>query len=310
MASNQKQAFGQKNTFEKKLVGITTVITGETKAKFTLVEDKQFKNGTKSITLLLEDLPDHPQLPKNDKSGKQYRIRMNADGDEVEAITPVTGVFDMKLIDLGPRPEKDSDPMPKERVWNEGTPKENRYLEFFGVYKIVSGFYKGVQLPAYNLHYKFEEDSQNPGFAAFTFSLQNKQATRGKQLAEWGHLHGIWEVQGTDVTGTPIEWDDETILPELLLRATKNGVMVRGVMKNGYIQELLPSDETPEFMEDSIGDAELDDDKAVENAFPNSSPAEKKKAKEFVAKVTGVKGRNTPKRVVGKQSPEDEQDEL
>jgi hypothetical protein len=294
------QAFGQKqNAFEKKIVGIATIITGETKARLTLVEEgKQFKNGQKTIDLPLEDLPDIPVLPKKDKSAKQYRIRMNAEGDEVEAITPVTGVFDLKLIDLGKRPEKDSEPMPYEKVWNEGKSNENRYLEFFAVYKITSGFYKGCQVPAYQLHYKFEEDPDNPGFARFTFSLQNKQATRGKQLAEWGHYQGIWEVQGTEVVGEPIEWDDETILPELLQRALDADRNVRGVFKNGYIQELLPADETPGFVE-AEDDGELDE---VDAAFPK----EKVKAPAKSPKATGVKGRNTPKPVKASSTEDDE----
>lgn len=286
--------FGQKNTFESKLVGIASVITGESKAKFVLVEEgKQFKNGTNTLTVSFDDLPDVPVLPRGDKSGKQYRIRMSSDGKSVEAIGPVIGVYELELVDLGKRPEKDSDPMPYEKVWNEGTPKENRYLEFFAVYEIAEGFYKGTSAPAYKLHYKFEEDANNPGFTAFTFSLQNKKATRGIQLAEWGHLHGVWEVQGTEVSGEPIPWDDETILPELLERALEHP-RVRGVFKNGYIQELLPSEETPEFV-DGGSDPELDE---VDAAFP-PEPV-KEKVAEVVKKAKApakVAGRNTPKRV-------------
>lgn len=301
MASN-KQAFGQKSqTFEKKLVGIVSVKTGDTKAKFTLLEDgKTFKNGEKSLTVALEDLPTNPPLQHNDKSGtKQYRIRMNNDGDEVEALTPVVGVFDMKAVALGPRPNgEDSDPMPKERVFDEGGPKENRHFEFFCSYQIISGNYKGVVVPAYYLHYKFQEDEHNSGFAGFTFSLQNKQATRGKQLADWGHLHGVWEVQGTEVMGEPIRWDDETILPEIEERVLENDATVRGVFKNGYIVELLPSEELPDFVDED----ELAEE--VDTKFSDKTASDA--AKKVIARGPKLEGRNTPKKISKKSSDDDD----
>lgn len=277
--------FGQKQGFEKKLVGLVSVRTGEKKAQFTLIEEgKTFKNGTNVFTTLLEDLPARPVLQPNDKSGRQqYRIRMNSDGDEVEALTPVVGVFDLELVDLGPRPEKDADPMPKEKVWNEGTPKENRYLEFFAAYEFDGGKFNGEKTPGYNLHYKFEEDSSNPGYAAFTFSLSNKQATRGAQLAYWGDLHGIWSVQGTDVEGEPIPWDDETILPTLLERALEHP-KVRGVFKNGYISELLPREDEAGFESDE--DVDIDDAKAVDDLLDGVEEVEvKSKAPKANGKV-------------------------
>lgn len=275
MATKTKQAFGQKESFEKKLVGIVQVVTGEKKAKFTLTEEgKTFKGGLKSIAVSFDDLPDRPRLKPNSKG--EYRIRMSNDGTEVEALTPVVGVFEAELIDLGPRPEKDADPMPREKVFDEGGPKEHRHWEFFAVYKIAEGNFKGVQMPAYNLHYKFEEDSSNPGYAGFTFSLQNKQATRGKQLADWGHIHGVWEVQGVEVMGEPIPWNDETILPELLERAL-NQPKARLIVKDGYIREVLPSEEAPEFMDESDEvDKLLDGDEEVKAPKPNGKKPAKR----------------------------------
>lgn len=307
--------FGQKQGYEKKLVGIVNVITGESTAKFTLTEEgKQFKNGTNVLKVKFDDLPKRPRLQPNDKSGRtQLRIRMNSEGTEVEALTPVVGVYDLELTDLGPRPEKDADPMPKEKVWNEGTAKENRYLEFFAVYQIESGNFKGVSLPAYNLHYKFEEDSSNPGFAAFTFSLSNKQATRGRQLADWGDLHGVWSVVGEDVEGEPIVWDDDTILPELLERALEQP-KVRGVIKNGYITEILPRDEEPEFLDEPESlDDEIDIDDPVELEKIVGTPEKDDdvdvtdvKVKSKAPKPNG-KVKPAPKRVARKSSDEDDE---
>jgi hypothetical protein len=232
----KKMALGYKTqTFDKKLVGIVDVITGDKVAKFTLTEEgKKFKDGSTSIKLNLADLPKRPALKANNKTPLQFRIRMNSDGDRVEAITPVRGYFRGRLIDLGKRPSEGADPAPYEKVWNEGTPKENRYMEFFAVYEITDGPYKGVQLPAYNLRYKFEESPEEEGFTRFDGDPNNPKATRLHQLVEWGEYHGeIWS--------QPIRWpDDGNILPELLDRVLENDLEVNLVIDKGYIQSIQP----------------------------------------------------------------------
>lgn len=271
------QKFGERS-FEKKLVGIVDYVTGDTKAKFTLTEEgKSFNGGSKSIKVELADLPKVPKLQKNSKG--QIRVRMSSDGMEVEALTPVVGVFNLKMIDIGPRPEgEDSQPMPRLKTWNEGTPKENKYLEFFAVYEITEGKFKGVKLPAYNMHYKFEEDlPSNPGYTRFAGSFNSTRATRLFQLRDWGNFHGVWNVTPDGVEGEPIEWDDDTILPELLDRVLENDIPVRGVMKNGYVQELLPlDDEDVEPFGGEEVDDDLDDVTNIE--VKEVSPAKKIKA--------------------------------
>lgn len=231
-----KMALGSrpKDSYEKKLVGVVDIVTGETKAKLTLTEEgKKFSNGKESITVLLEDLPSVPVIPTNMKEAKQYRVRMNTTGDEVEAITPVVGHFTAKLVDLGKRTDKDSDPTPYERIFAEGTPKESRHFEFFAVYKIMKGAFKGVQLPAYNLHYKFEDDGN--GLTQFAGSFENKKATRLFQLRDWMEVHKLGEEE--------IPWDDITILPVLLERALDNEILVDVIIRDGYVREVLPLQE-------------------------------------------------------------------
>ena len=298
MATN---ALGQRPKFEKKLVGIVEYVTGEHVAKFTLTEEgKTFANGTKSLKVNLDELPSAPRLAPNDKTGKQLRIRMSTDGTEVEALTPVTGVFNLKLTGIGPRPEKDADPTPKERVWNEGTEKENRYLEFFAVYQIIDGKFKGVTLPAYNMHYKFEEDSNNPGFTRYAGNFDNKKATRLFQLRDWMQIHGI--------DSDPIEWDDVTILPTLLERALDNGVQVRGVFKNGYVTELLPLDE--EDVEPFLGDivdkpVDEDDLDDVTKIEVKEEPKAQKQEPKVLTTTSKKVSKNKPVKVVA-----DEDDDL
>ena len=269
------------DTFQKKTVGIVEVTVGETKAKFTMVDDeKKFANGKQSITVLLEDLPAFPALTQA-HSGKQFRIRMNGDGDEVEALTPVTGHYTAKLIDLGKRDSKDADPTPYEKMDNFKGKEETSHLEFFAVYKIVKGAFKGVQMPAYYLHYKFEADED--GNTRYAFNTENPKATRGHQLVSWMDVHGL--------DRTPIEWDDVTILPELLDRANDNDIMVELIVKDGYIKEVLPVQDEDEFVEEKpkakrtekelkaeLGFEESTEE-SVDDAFPPVKSEVKKPAK-------------------------------
>lgn len=296
-----KMALGSrpKTDYEKKLVGLVEVVTGKTKAKFTLTEEgKTFKNGETSITVNFDDLPARPKLKPEQREPKQYRVRMSQDGSEIEAITPHTGHYKAKVVDLGKRDGEDADPVPVERIFAEGTPKENSHLEFFAVYEIVEGAFKGVQLPAYYLHYKFEEDPEHEGFTRFAGNFENKKATRLFQLKEWGDAHGLWS--------EPIEWDDVTILPELLQRALDNDRIVDLTIKDGYIRELLPVEveqeedeidpltDKPAFMEDDL-------DEAIEAAMPKKSNG---KTVSGAAKKVIVRG---PKKI---KKSSDEDDDL
>ena len=266
---NKKSAISSRpDTYQKKTVGIVEATVGETKAKFTMVEDgKTFANGKESFTVLIEDLPAFPALTQA-HSGKQFRIRMNSAGDEVEALTPVTGHFTAKMIDLGKRDSKDADPTPYEKQDNFKGKEESSHLEFFAVYKIVKGAYKGVQMPAYYLHYKFEKDED--GNTRYAFNTENPKATRGHQLVSWMDVHGL--------DRTPIEWDDVTILPELLERSEDNDILVELIVKDGYIKEVLPVqdddfDDAPKAkrsqkeLVDELGFEESTDEK-VDDVFP------------------------------------------
>lgn len=300
-----KQAFGQR-TFEKKMVGIVNYKTGKNRVKFTLVEEgKTFNGGLKSITLNMEDLPARPRL-KPESEGK-IRVRMSSDGSEVEALTPVSGIFNLELVSLGKRDGEDADPMPYPVVWNEGTERENRYLEFFAVYEISEGMYKGVVIPAYKMHYKFEEDlPAHPDYTRFAGNFDNKKATRLFQLRDWGDVHGVWTVEGGSVTGEPIAWDDETILPEIQERALEQPY-ARGVIKDGYLKEVLPleDDDVAPFGEDEDLDA-VDDD--LDDATKIEVEPEPVKTKKVSAKDIKKNGK-APVKKLSKKSKSDEDDE-
>lgn len=246
---NLGMKFKAQTEFKKKLVGLVDVITSDTSAKFTLTEEgKEFENGTTSFKAKLADLPKHPKLPTNLKTPRQYRIRMNEDGDEIEAIQPVRGSFRAKLIDLGKRANKDSEPTPYEKWYHKGEKDENMHLEFFVVYEIIEGPFKGVQLPAYNLHYKFDQDPEEDDMTRFN-TANTPQAKQLHRLIEWG------EVQG-GLFDNPIEWpDDGNILPTLLERALDADREVMVILDKGYIQMVQP-------VEDEMTDEQVDE------AFP------------------------------------------
>lgn len=301
MAKNMALGSRPKEEYQRKLVGIVTIVTGKEMARLTLTEDgKTFSNGTDTLKVLLKDLPKHPRIAPDDKSGKEYRVRMNQDGDEVEAITPVRGHFQAKLVDLGPRPEKDADPAPFEKVFDEGGPKESRHFEFFAVYEITSGAFKGVQLPAYWMHYKFEEDPDNEGMTRFAGNFENKKASRLFQLRDWGNAHHLWEKE--------IPWDEDegNILPTLLERALENDVEVEVNLAGGYILKeggVLPTDG---YNEEQFGGA---DDVDVDEAYP---PVEEKKSKTNGKKAPEPKkvAPAKPAKKLPKKSSNDDDDDL
>lgn len=279
----------KKTEYEKKTVGLVQVVTGEKVSKLTLTEPgKKFKNGTNSVKVNLSDLPKVPKLKSNNKTPIELRVRMNEDDTEVESFGPVRGLHKGKLIDLGKRDTEDADPIPYEKTFKKGEPEENTHLEFFAIYQITEGMFKGVE-SAYYLHYKFEQDEDDPELTAFSFNTENPKATRGQQLLEWGYVHGkgapgIW--------GDPIPWDDDTILPELLERITDNDVEVGLVFDKGYIKLIQPLDD-------------YGNEKDVDDAFPPLDvedappPAEKKNGKT-----------NKPARkIIRKSEPEDDSDD-
>lgn len=285
-----KSAWGSrpKNDYEKKLVGTVVIITGKSKAKLTLQEEgKEFKNGTNSITIDLDDMPKRPKLALDDKEGKEYRVRMNQDGDAVEALTPVRGHFPAKLVDIGPHKEGE-DPYPIEKTFTKGE-TENSHLEFFAVYEFTSGPFKGVQTPAYWMHYKFEEDPENEGYTRFAGNFGNKKSTRLFQLRDW--------VQAHQLDKELLPWDDDTILPALLERALDNDVEVELTFYNGYIGLIQATEDYAELEE---SDDEVDD---VDEEFP---PVKSSKNDKVAAKTAPAKKLVKANSKLKKQSGEDD----
>lgn len=298
MAKKQSALGGRSQEFTKKFVGLATLVTGEKKAKFTLTEeDKKFPNGDTSITVLLSDLPSSPKVQPNEKQPKEYRIRLNPDGDEIEAIMPVRGHFTGKLVDIGPH-EKDEEPHPYEKVFHEGQKDEERHLEFFAVYEITSGFFKGVQLPAYQLHYKFEENPEEEGFTRYAFNTGNPKATRGHQLAQWMEVHGL--------DADPIPWDDDSILSTLLERALENDVAVEINMAKGYILRdggIMPSDG---YAEANFTEENVDSEDSVDEDFPPVKEEKPKKITKTEPKITAPA--KPAKKIVSKKQDDGDDD--
>lgn len=242
-----------KNTFDKKFVGVVTATVGEKFVKFELVdESKKFPNGATSMKFSLDDLPAVPVFvaksgdEPSPQNGKQFRIRLNSDGDEVEDIAPANGHFVADLVNLGPA-KKDEPPTPYRKP-NFNNPDKD-HLEFFALYKIVKGQFRGVE-SAYYLHYKFKEYEDDPNFTAIDGNFEYKAATRLFQLKDWGVVHDLWEFKNGKIMCEPIPWHPVTILPELLDRILEGGkVRVDITYKNGYIVDVQPvqEDDEPAF---------------------------------------------------------------
>lgn len=303
----------------KRFVGIVTVVTGDRKARLKLNpngKDIKFPNGTLQMDVALDELPSRPRIKAGDKSGKEYRVRLTADGSEVEAFTPVRGRFKAKATKLGPRDGKDADPIPEEKQFK---PEDEPYLEFWCGYEFTEGPFQGVESPAMRLHYKFMEGPD--GDTAIKGDFANKKATRLQQLKEWGIAHGIWswkhDEEGGYLDCDPIPWDDVTILPELESRLLDADREVYLTFDNGYPVRIDPLEDNPyddeesddEPVEESIDDEETEDE--FDEKFPEPVAVKaqpKTKVVKPVVKAAPAKANGKVKSV--KKSKVDEDDDL
>lgn len=220
--------------FEKKTVGIVSVVTGDKVAKLTLVDGKKFKNGQESVKVNLSDLPKAPRLKPNNTTPIELRVRMNDDDTEVEEFGPVRGTHPGKVVGMGYKESEEADPMPKLIVKNKGESDEYSYLQFFVVYEITQGVFKGTH-SAFYMHYKFAQSDEDDTLTGFNFNTESMKATRGQQLLNWGYVHEVW--------GEPIPWDDDTVLPTLLERVLESDLEVNLVFDKGYIQTVQPMED-------------------------------------------------------------------
>lgn len=242
--------------FPKKWVGVVKIKSGDTTVKFTSLDSKDdkpklFPNGTTEMKVKLADLPKIGQrLIKANMDGKQFRIRLNEDGDEVEEVGPVNGMFKCKLVELGPK-KKDSVAVPYVKTFKKDG-NENSHLEFFAVYEIQDGPFRSLKLPAYNLHYKFEgipDGEEDEGLTRFD-TVDTAQASQLHRLQSWSEVHG-------DILEEPIEWDTESI------EGVSNEVVDCFAEKHdGEFANILP------ILEERALDADRDVNVVLERGYP------------------------------------------
>jgi hypothetical protein len=263
--------------FKKRWVGIVEVKTGEKVAQFTSVDTykdrdsgkdilKTFDNGTTVLKLNLTDLPKDAKriLKPGMKDARKFRIRLNQDGDELENIGPVSGMFSAHLDYIGPAKEG-QDPAPYEKFFHKGQSDENSHLEFFASYKVTEGLFKGVDLPAYFLHYKFEgipEGEEDEGMTRFD-TVDTPQASQLHRLQDWAEVHG-------NILDDPIVWpEDGNILTTLQERAMDADREVSVYIEKGYIKSIQAKEnyEEVDVDPDEVGTAVEDLDE-VDEAFP------------------------------------------
>jgi len=300
----------EQSEFKKKWVGVVEAKTGEKVVQFTSIDTnrdgdvKEFDGGKTSIKFNIADLPKAAQrvIKPNQKDAKKFRIRLNEDGDAVEAVTPVSGVFAAKLVELGPK-KKDEDAKPFEKFFKKGQPEESSHLEFFAVYEITDGVFRGVQLPAYFLHYKFEDDGN--GFTQYN-TANTPQASQLQRLQKWGEIHGnifdddiAWEADDELVFACREDSPIANILPVLEERALDADRDVTVILENGYIK-LVQAVENYETEDDEDG---LDE---VDAAFPPNESVEGVEEDVPAPKKSTVKAKATTKKPPKHSDEEDE----
>lgn len=287
--------------FKKDWVGLVKVITGDKVSRFTSVETfrdgsvKLFDADQTSLDFKIADLPKLAQrvIKPNDKTGKTFRVRLSADQDEVKMVTPASGMFSAKLKYLGPAKEG-QDPQPFEKFFNKGETSETSHLEFFASYEITEGVFKGAELPAYFLHYKFEgipEGEEDEGMTRFN-TVDTPQASQLHRLQDWASVHG-------DILDEPIVWpDDGNVLPTLEERALDSDREFNVIIEKGYIKS-VQAKENYEEVDFSDPEVEADLLDEVDKAFP---PSEEVKPMAIKSKVPTAK---KSKKVVVEESDDD-----
>lgn len=283
-------------TFARRWVGVVEIKTGDSTARLTSVDTfgkdtkpKNFPDGSTSIKIKLSEFPAAAKrVIKANMDSKRFRVRLNEDADAVETVTPVSGVFRAKLIGLGPK-TKDGEYKLIKKTFNEGTEKENSHLEFLALYEIVEGAFRGVELPGYYLHYKFEEDDEEEGFTRFN-TADTPQASQLHKLMAWAETHGNGQ---ESILEAPVRWydvDDGTILPQLEERALDNDREVNLVFERGYIKSVQPIEDYEEVAvededESDAVDEMLDgDDEKVEPVRVGKATKSDTKVKKAPAK--------------------------
>jgi len=287
--------------FKKDWVGVCEIKSGEKVARFTSVETfrdgtvKTFDGDKKSLDFQIAELPKLAQrvIKPGMKDAKKFRVRLNSDQDEVKMVTPASGMFSAKLAYIGPAREG-QDPQPFEKFFHKGESNETSHLEFFASYEITEGVFKGAELPAYFLHYKFEgisDGEEDEGMTRFN-TVDTPQASQLHRLQDWANVHG-------EILDEPIVFpDDGNILPTLEERALDADREVNVIIEKGYIKSVQAKENYEEVEVESESE-ELDD---VDKAFPqDDSVAVVEKVVPAVAKKVAKKA----KKVVEEEEPDD-----
>lgn len=266
--------------------GIVSVKTGEKSILLTSLDKvndtvKLFPNDEEKLKVSLNDLPKEAKrvIKPNDNSGKQFRVRLNEDGDAIEAVQPVMGMFRAKLVDLGPH-KKDMPPVPFVKTFKKDG-SENSHLEFYASYEVTDGVFKGVILPAFYMHYKFEASEDEEGMTQFD-TVDSPKASQLHKLQDWATVHGdildepiVWNTEDVDGVDNSVvdaykeshDCEFANILPELQERALANDREVNVIIEKGYIKSVQAIVDYEDFSDESDESEDVTDDD-IDEKFP------------------------------------------
>lgn len=297
--------------FAKKWTGCVEIKTGESVAKLTSIQTagkdgaiKKFPGDVESIKIKLDEFPKAARrFIKSNMDSKKFRVRLDEDGLAVETVTPYSGVYRGRATGLGPK-NRDGEFTLLHKVYNEGKDNENKHEEFISIYEITDGIFRGVELPGFYMHYKFEEDPENEGFTRFN-TVNTPQASQLHKLIAWAEVHG-------NILDEDVRWhseDEGTILEELEERILENDREVNLVFEKGYIKSVQPVEDYEEVDENEEGDkpAARDVVKGWEKLNPEDDEPEF--MKEPVTPVKGV-GKKAPAKKSSKKVAVAEDDDL
>jgi hypothetical protein len=189
------------------------------------VKDKNGIESTEEHIVALSEQEDN--VKKLIQDGLWF-VSLNSDGKKVYSIRPVKGVFKVRVRKLAA--DEDKEPAPK-----TNNTFDTPYDYWTPILEIVDGKEKGMQIPLI-LRYWFEETVED-GENVVALEFHPKSPKHGPMLSDFLNEFGVWDYG-------KMKYKDN-ILPEIQKRLLSAKKVVQVVVKDGWIDSILGSDDVP-----------------------------------------------------------------
>jgi hypothetical protein len=209
--------------------GISDVLLHPSKPLVRIVMRHKDKNGVNSEETFTLNLSEQEDAVKKLIQSGSFYVSLNSDEKKMYSIRPVKGVYKVRVRKLAA--EENKEPAPK-----TNTTFETPYDYWMAILEIVEGKEKGMQFPLI-LRYWFEEVVKD-GKSIVALEFHPKSPKHGPMLEEFLKEFGVWDYGEMSYK--------DNILPEIQKRLVSAKKVVQVVVKDGWIDSILGSDDVPD----------------------------------------------------------------